>query len=168
MKKSFKRLFNPLFFILLINTTLFADTVNFKEGKYVEALDIFTYRDGNVSYTQTQTVIHYKDGKIITKIDDNLTVHDEDNKLLTTINLAKRPDISLYFRLTKALFLKDFESLKENFYIKKLRDKNYLFEPKNETKKIIKEIRLSLQKDETPKEFIISFNNGDIVKIETK
>ena len=168
MKKPFKRLFNPLFFILLINTTLFADTVNFKEGKYVEALDIFTYRDGNVSYTQTQTIIHYKDGKIITKTDDNLTVHNEDNRLLTTINLAKRPDISLYFRLTKALFLRDFESLKENFDIKELNNRNYLFEPKDETKKIIKDIKLSLKKDETPKEFTIHFNNGDIVKIETK
>ncbi|MCK5855033.1 MAG: hypothetical protein KAG56_07405, partial [Sulfurovaceae bacterium] len=98
-----KKLFNPLFFIIVISSTLFGDTVNFKEGKYVEALDIFTYRDGNVSYEDNQTVIHYKDGKKITKTDDNLTVHDKKGELLTTINLTKRPEVSLYFRLTKAL-----------------------------------------------------------------
>ncbi|RUM75955.1 MAG: hypothetical protein DSZ11_01270, partial [Sulfurovum sp.] len=65
-----------IFLILLITTTLtlFSDTVHFREGKYVEAIDIFTYRDGNVSYTENQTIIHYEDGKTITKSDDNLTV----------------------------------------------------------------------------------------------
>ena len=158
-----------IFFTLLITTlTLFSDTVNFKEGKYVEALDIFTYRDGNVSYTQNQTIIHYQDGKTITKNDDNLTVHDKKGELLTTINLGDRPEISLYFRLTKALFSKDFEGLKTNFDIEKLKDKKYLFLPHDETKKVVKDIKLSLNSDETPKEFTISFNNGDIIKIETK
>lgn len=163
-----KKLFNPLFFIIVISSTLFGDTVNFKEGKYVEALDIFTYRDGNVSYEDNQTVIHYKDGKKITKTDDNLTVHDKKGELLTTINLTKRPEVSLYFRLTKALFSKDFENLKENFEIEALKKKRYLFLPKDETKEIIKDIKLSLNSDETPKEFTINFNNGDIIKIETK
>lgn len=157
-----------LFFILLIGSTLFADTVNFKEGKYVEALDIFTYRDGNVSYNEKQTVIQYQDGKIITKTDENLTVHSKEGELLTTIDLNERADISLYFRLTKALFSKDFEALKTNFEIKELKDKKYLFNPKDEVKNIIKLLKLSLNSDETPKEFTINFENGDIIKIETK
>ena len=159
-----------IFLILLITTTLtlFSDTVHFREGKYVEAIDIFTYRDGNVSYTENQTIIHYEDGKTITKSDDNLTVHDKNGVLLTTINLGDRPDISLYFKLTKALFSKDFESLKSNFNIKELTHKKYLFLPHDETKKVVKDIKLSLNSDETPKEFTISFNNGDIIKIETK
>jgi len=163
-----KTLYKQLFFILITTIILFSDTVNFKEGKYVEALDIFTYRDGNISYESNQTIIHYKDGKTIIKSDDNLTVHNKKGELLTTINLNERADISLYFRLTKALFSKDFESLKENFEIKELKDKKYLFNPKDEVKNIITTLELSLNSDETPKEFILNFNNGDIVKIETK
>ena len=82
--------------------------------------------------------------------------------------MVKRLDISLYFRLTKALFSKDFESLKGNFEIKELKDKKYLFLPKDETKEVIKDIKLSLKSDDTPKEFTIDFENGDIIKIETK
>ena len=163
-----KTLYKQLFFILITTIILFSDTVNFKEGKYVEALDIFTYRDGNISYESNQTIIHYKDGKTIIKSDDNLTVHNKKGELLTTINLNERADISLYFRLTKALFSKNFETLKENFEIKELKDKKYLFNPKDEVKNIITTLELSLNSDETPKEFILNFNNGDIVKIETK
>jgi len=163
-----KTLYKQLFFILITTIILFSDTVNFKEGKYVEALDIFTYRDGNISYESNQTIIHYKDGKTITKSDNNLTVHNKKGELLTTINLNERADISLYFKLTKALFSKNFESLKENFEIKELKDKKYLFNPKDEVKNIITTLELSLNSDETPKEFILNFNNGDIVKIETK
>ncbi|HIM93430.1 MAG TPA: hypothetical protein EYM49_00140 [Campylobacterales bacterium] len=163
-----KTLYKQLFFILITTIILFSDTVNFKEGKYVEALDIFTYRDGNISYESNQTIIHYKDGKTIIKSDDNLTVHNKKGELLTTINLNERADISLYFKLTKALFSKNFETLKENFEIKELKDKKYLFNPKDEVKNIITTLELSLNSDETPKEFILNFNNGDIVKIETK
>lgn len=163
-----KTLYKQLFFILITTIILFSDTVNFKEGKYVEALDIFTYRDGNISYESNQTIIHYKDGKTIIKSDNNLTVHNKKGELLTTINLNERADISLYFRLTKALFSKNFETLKENFEIKELKDKKYLFNPKDEVKNIITTLELSLNSDETPKEFILNFNNGDIVKIETK
>jgi hypothetical protein len=163
-----KLLLKPIFFILFITSSLFCDTVSFKEGKYVEALDIFTYRDGNVSYSDEQTIIKYQDGKIITKKDNNLTVHNKSGELLTTIQLNKRVEISLYFKLTKALFLKDFKSLEENFEIKEFKEKNYLFLPKDNIKNVIEEITLTLNQDETPKEFSINFGNGDIIKIETK
>jgi hypothetical protein len=163
-----KILIKPILYILIFTSLLFCDTVSFKEGKYVEALDIFTYRDGNVSYSDEQTIIKYQDGKTITKKDNNLTVQNSNGELLTTIDLGKRVEISLYFKLTKALFLKDFKSLEENFEIKALSDRNYLFMPKDNIKNVIEEIRLTLNQDETPKEFSINFGNGDIIKIETK
>ncbi len=161
-------LIKPIFFILFFISLLFCDTVSFKEGKYIEALDIFTYRDGNVSYSEAETIIKYQDGKTISKMDNTLTVHNRNGELLTTIDLGKRVEISLYFRLTKALFLKDFKSLEENFEIKELKGKNYLFVPKDNIKNVIEGIKLTLNKDETPKEFSIDFGNGDIIKIETK
>lgn len=163
-----RTLLKALSVILFTSSLLLSTTVGFKEGKYVEALDIFTYRDGNISYSEHQTTIHYKDGKTIIKNDDNLTVQGDEGELITTIDLNNRPEISLYFQLTKALFSKDFQSLKENFKIKELKNRVYLFSPEGETKKIITKMELSLNKDETPKEFIIDFENGDKIKIETK
>jgi len=147
--------------------SLYSSSVNFKETKFVEALQLYTYRDGNVSYTDTETIVQYKDGKTITKRDNNLTVQDDKGKILTTIDLNKKPEVALYFQLTKALFSKDFDSLKDNFEIKKSKNE-YNLVPKGDTKKVIKDIALSLNIDNSVKFFIINFTNMDTIKIETK
>jgi len=152
---------------LLLNL-LFAESVAFHEGKYVEALDLYTYRDGNVSYDANQTVVQYKDGKTITKSGDTLTVHNEKKELLTTIDLKTKPEIALYFSLTKALFLKDFKQLEENFEVKKIDKLAYLFKAKDDVKTVMNEISLSLAKDESVEFFVLKFTNGDKVKIEAK
>ena len=157
-----------IFLILSIWTlSLYSSSVNFKETKFVEALQLYTYRDGNVSYTNTETIVQYKDGKTITKRDNNLTVQDNKGKILTTIDLNKKPEVALYFQLTKALFSKDFDSLKDNFEIKKSKNE-YNLVPKGDTKKVIKDIALSLNIDNSVKFFIINFTNMDTIKIETK
>jgi len=157
-----------IFLILSIWTlSLYSSSVNFKETKFVEALQLYTYRDGNVSYTNTETIVQYKDGKTITKRDNNLTVQDNKGKILTTIDLNKKPEVALYFQLTKALFSKDFDSLKDNFEIKKSKNE-YNLVPKGDTKKVIKDIALHLNIDNSVKFFIINFANMDTIKIETK
>ncbi|NEW61708.1 hypothetical protein GSY74_10460 [Sulfurovum sp. bin170] len=156
-----------LFILSLTIISLCSQTVNFKETKFVEALELYTYRDGNVSYDDVKTIVRYRDGKTITKVDNNLTVHGDDNELLTTINLNEKPEVALYFRLTKALFSKNFESLKENFKIEK-RDKKYQFEPTDDTKEVVSNIELSLKADESVDFFIINFTNRDTIKIEAK
>ena len=147
---------------------LFAESVAFHEGKYVEALDLYTYRDGNISYDENKTVIHYKDGKVITKSDNTLTVHNKKQELLTTIDLLTKPDIALYFSLTKALFTKDFKSLEENFVVEKKSKQAYVFTPKGDIEKIMQKIELHLKEDEEIEFFVLKFSNGDKVKIETK
>jgi len=156
--------------ILIVTSTLFlfSQTVNFKETKYVDALQLYTYRDGNVTYNNNKTIVKYKDGKIITKIDNILTVHNDEGELLTTIKLSQKPELALYFKLTKALFSKNFDSLKDNFNIKEPKENEYEFIPKGDIKKAISNIKLSLKEDKTTKSFIINFENMDKVTIETK
>lgn len=156
-----------LLLLCLLSVTILADTVNFKEGKYVEAIALFTYRDGNVTYDENRTVVQYKDGKTILKEGNTVTVHDGD-KLLTTINLLERADVALYFSLTKALFLKDFKQLEEHFKIEKKDKQNYVFKPLDEVGEVMNTISLSLKKDESIQEFILDFRNGDKIKIEAK
>ena len=146
---------------------MLADTVNFREGKYVEAIDLFTYRDGNVTYDDKRTVVRYEDGKTILKEGKNVIVHDGD-KLLTTINLLERVDVALYFSLTRALFLKDFKQLEEHFKVNKKDKQYYTFIPLDEVGKVMNKISLTLKKDESIQEFTLDFRNGDKIKIEVK
>ena len=156
-----------LLLLFLLTIGVLADTVSFREGKYVEAISLFTYRDGNVTYDENRTVVQYKDGKTILKEGNSVTVHDGD-KLLTTINLLERADVALYFSLTKALFLKDFKQLEEHFKIEKKDKQNYVFKPLDEVGEVMNTISLSLKKDESIQEFILDFRNGDKIKIEAK
>lgn len=152
-----------LFYTMLIE----AKTQDFKETKFVEALELYTYRDANISYDGTKTIVKYRDGKTITKVDNNLTVHNDKNELLTTIDLTKKLEIALYFRLTKALFSKNFDSLKENFEIEQ-KDKKYKFIPIDDTKEVVLDIELSLDEDDSVEFFIINFTNKDSITIEAK
>ena len=106
-------MFRVIFFIGLVSLPLIAESIGFHETKFVKSLELYTYRDGNVSYENNSTKVAYKDGRTIVKGEDNVTVYDNKNEVLTVIPLTERPEIGLYFSLTKALFEKDFELLKE-------------------------------------------------------
>ena len=56
-----------ILFISLVNLTLMAETISFSEGKFVESLELYTYRDGNVTYEKDKTTVAYKDGRTIIK-----------------------------------------------------------------------------------------------------
>ena len=146
--------------------SLFVKAIDFKEIKLIEALDLETFRYGSIAYDKQKTIITYKDGKIITKVDHTLTVHNQKNELLTTIDLRKKPQIALYFRLTKALFSKNFDTLKDNFDIKK-QNLKYHFIPKGDTAQVVEGIELLLKSDGSVVYFVIDFSNRDSIKIET-
>lgn len=155
-------------FMSLVTFELLAETISFTEGKFVESLELYTYRDGNVTYEKEITTVAYKDGRTIVKTDNNVTVYDDENEVLTVINLIERPEVGLYFSLTKALFQKDFDLLKENFKMKKIDAKSFEFIPKGDVDMFIEKLELSLSEDEKVKVLKLEFTNGDRIKIETK
>ena len=154
-----------LWLFILSSLLSSAQSIQFKESKFIEGLDLSTHRKGTVTYTKEKTVIQYQDGKMITKLDNILTVHNEERELLTSVNLDEKPHIALYFTLTKSLFSKDFNSLKEDFSITENNLEILLIAHKN-IQKIISDIKVSLHKDETINFFIINFTNKDTIKIE--
>lgn len=145
-----------------------AETISFHETKFVKSLELYTYRDGNVSYENNSTKVAYKDGRTIVKGEDNVTVYDNKNEVLTVIPLTERPEIGLYFSLTKALFEKDFELLKENFKVEKVKENEYAFLPKGDVKKSIEKLELILGKEEVVEIIKLQFTNGDTIRIEAK
>jgi len=155
-------------FLLLLSTLLYAQPIHFKEIKLIEALELETYREGSINYDEEKIIIRYKNGKIITKIGNTLTVHSQSNELLDTIDLNKHAKIAIYFRLTKALFFKDFKTLEKDFKITKTNKTNYIFMPHTDTKNIVNKIELSLNDNGFIKLFTIYFKNKDTIRIETK
>jgi len=157
-------------FILLLctSTLLYSQPINFKEIKVIEALELETYREGSISYDKEKIIIRYKNGKIIKKIGNTLTVYTHTNELLDTIDLNKQPRIAIYFRLTKALFFRDFKMLKQDFEITKTNSTNYIFSPHKDIKNIVDKIELSLNNNGLTKFFTIYFKNKDTIRIETK
>lgn len=147
---------------------MFAEIISFTEGKFVESLELYTYRDGNVTYEKDKTTVAYKDGRTIIKNENNVTVYDDENEVLTVINLLERPEIGLYFSLTKALFQKDFELLKENFEIEKVEERLFEFMPKGDVEKFIEKLELHLDKEDKVEVLKLEFTNGDKIKIEAK
>jgi len=145
-----------------------AETVSFTEGKFVESIELYTERDGTITYEKDKTIVVYKDGRTIVKNENNVTVYDDENEVLTVINLMEQPEIGLYFSLTKALFQKDFELLKENFEMNKLEEKLFEFIPKGDVEKFIEKLELRLDKNELVERLKLEFTNGDKIKIETK
>ena len=157
-----------IIFMLLVTFELLAQTVNFSERKYVETLDVYMYRDGNVTYEKEKTIVAYDDGKTIVKNEHNVTVYNDENEVLTVINLLERPEIGLHFSLTKALFQKDFERLKENFEMKQIGEKKFEFIPKGDIEKFVDKLELFLGKEDVVSVLKLKFSNGDKIKIEAK
>lgn len=155
-------------FTLLISALLYAQPIHFKEIKLIEALELETFREGSINYDEEKIIIRYKKGKIITKIDNILTVHSQTNELLDTIDLNKHANIAIYFRLIKSLFFKDFKTLEKDFKITKVDKRNSIFIPHTDTKNIVDKIELSLNDDGRIKLFSIYFKNKDTIRIETK
>jgi len=153
--------------LLMTFMTMFAETISFKEEKFVESLELYTYRDGNVTYAQDKTTVAYKDGRTIVKNENNVTVYD-DNEVLTVISLVERPEVGLHFSLTKALFKKDFDLLKENFEMKQVRKGLFEFIPKGDVSNFIEKLELYLDKEDNVEALKLEFNNGDKIKIEAK
>jgi len=153
--------------LLMTFMTMFAETISFKEEKFVESLELYTYRDGNVTYAQDKTTVAYKDGRTIVKNENNVTVYDDD-EVLTVISLVERPEVGLHFSLTKALFKKDFDLLKENFEMKQVKKGLFEFTPKGDVANLIKKLKLYLDKEDNVEALKLEFNNGDKITIEAK
>ena len=157
-----------IIFMSFMTFELLAQTISFTEGKFVESLELYTYHDANITYEKDKTTVAYKDGRTIVKNENNVTVYDDENEVLTVINLLEKPEIGLYFSLTKALFQKDFESLKENFEIKKVKERLFEFMPKGDVEKFIEKLELYLDKEDKVEVLKLEFTNGDKIKIEAK
>lgn len=155
-----------LLIVSLLSACIFAKEIRFKETKFIDALEMEISREGILQYNKDNIIIHYSDGKTVVKNDQNLTVYNKKNEVLTVMDLNKKPSIAIYFQLTKILFLNKFQQLNTYFKVSELSKNRYRLMTKGEAERVISSIELVLNPDQTIHYFIINFTNMDTVKIE--
>lgn len=142
-----------IFFICFLN----AQTINFKEEKYIDAIDKTVYNKGTLKLLENETRLKYKNSsKILINKDDELYI--QDNKDIQVIDSSKQLTLKILFLLIKSIINDDFQTLKEFFYVS-LEDKVYVLNPKEQLKDYINLIKF---KKDTKLEFLtIYMKNGN-------
>jgi len=148
--------------ILLLCINLFSKTINFKESKYIEALDQSISKTGYITYKKDSIETSYKNsGEILIFKEDTLYIKDKEKS--SEIDLNRDIGKKIYFTLLEAINTNDLSNLELYFEIKKEHNE-ILLKPKEIVANYLKNIKY---KKEKKLEYLhINMLNGDRITIE--
>jgi len=151
-----------LLLFILLSCYIYADIVDFKEERYIYAVDNSFIRKGTILFEKDKIEVFYKnDSKILIYSNDNLTVKDEDSTY--DIDLEKNIHMKIFFNLLEAIYNDEKIKLEEYFNIKI--DNNTVFlDPKDLIANYISSI--SYKKTEKLDFLKIELSNEDRIEIE--
>jgi len=110
----------------LIFSTLFmlnssAKTIHFSEEKYYEALEKSFSQEGNITFSdESIEIVYFEDKRKLLYTEDQLKIDKEGEK--KTIDLSDKPEISIFFKLFRAIYFNDQETLNTFFTTEKLKE----------------------------------------------
>ncbi|MFV0480552.1 MAG: hypothetical protein ACK5LP_01080 [Campylobacteraceae bacterium] len=109
------------FIFLLFTTFLFAEdkTYNFIENKYIEALNEKVSKKGEITFSKEFTRIYYlpPNEKSLTQELDKITIQTPKETLVRT--KEQEPNISIMFKIIKAVFSNDEKQIERYFKVTK-------------------------------------------------
>ena len=151
-----------LFIICLLTINVFAQTLSFKEERYIYAIDLSTYKKGTIEFQKNKMILSYHHSdEIMMYSNETLTVSNATSHQV--IDLNKNIAIKMFFLLIEAIYLKKEETLGKFFTIKK-RNQVVTLLPKDFLKNHIHMIEY---KQNTKLDFLrIEFLNQDRIIIE--
>lgn len=151
------------FFISFLTTILFSQKIDFKEIKYIYALDTHFDKRGTLDLENSQVTLHYKNSeKSIIYTDDNIQIIT--NNTIETFTHEESVEYNLFFQLVLGIYTNNTIPLSENFTIKK-DDKTVTLLPKEYLSSVIKTIEYEKDNDKL-KYLKINFTNQDRITIE--
>lgn len=151
--------------LFIVVQTLFG--ANFTEKRYIYALDRTTIFKGTITLSDDSTIVQYSspEKKILTQKGTILTIEEVEKNKTQVIDLSKRIDMNLYFSFMRSIHNKDFSGLATYFNISKEKNTYHLF-PKDQVKRMIEKMEITVRKGDEMQKMVISFTNGDIIEIE--
>ncbi len=151
-----------LLLVFLFISSVYADIVNFKENRYLYAIDNSFSKKGTIIFEKESIEVSYNlDSKIMVYSNDKLTIKDGDE--VYEVDLEKNIHMKVFFYLLEAIYYNRQDHLKEFFTIK---DDNstILLNPKDLVSNYISHI--SYKKTKRLDFLEIKLNNKDRIYIE--
>ena len=150
---------------LLLISGLLSSSINFKEFRYLAALDFEREKQGNLEIKDNSLVLNYSkpDIETISYLSDKLTILKNDT--LVEYNFEEYPKAEYMGLILKAIIKDEYESLDELFEIKSEKEFISMI-----AKPIIYNIIVSIEVFKNSKDvskIIINMTNKDKITIET-
>lgn len=155
---------------LLLSLIIFVQTLfsaDFTEKRYIYALDKTTLFKGSITLNGDSTIVQYSspEKKILTQKGSILTIEEVEKNKTQVVDLSKRIDMNLYFSFMRSIHNKDFSTLATYFDMTKEKNTYHLL-PKDQAKRAIEKMEITVRKNDEMQKMVISFTNGDLIEIE--
>lgn len=151
-----------LLFFFLIPFSLVAQSISFKEERYIEALDNSVFKKGHIELTTQYIDIKYSHNKRTYRY-ENGNVYTLVNNEKKQISKEKSMVLTIFFSLVKSIYANETKEL-ENFFIIKKTSEEILLKPKKDIRPFISKI--IYRKKEKLDYLKIYLPNNDWINIE--
>ncbi len=151
-----------LFLFLFFTLFLFSKEIEFKEEKYIGALNTSVYRDGILNIEKDFIKVSYpQQNRTFTFTKENII--EKDGKTENIITYEDNLDLTIFSKVIESIYTNKIENIKEYFQIKKS-DGNTTLIPSEYVANVIKKIEY--KKIDSKLKFLkIYFTNDDWINI---
>ena len=151
-----------ILFFTLFSINIFAQTIHFKESKYIDALNASTKKTGYITFKEEAIETSYENSsEVLLFQEDTLFIKKKDETI--EIDLNRDMPKKIYYTLLEAIYLDDISNLKLYFEIEQKNSEIFLT-PKSIVANYVKNISY---KKTTKLEYLhINMLNNDRISIE--
>jgi len=151
-----------ILFIFLLCLNLFAQTIHFKESKYIDALDASTKKTGYITFKKEAIETSYENSdEVLLFQEDTLFIKKKDETI--EIDLNRDMPKKIYYTLLEAIYLGDISNLELYFEIEQ-KDNEIFLTPKSIVANYVKNI--NYKKSKKLEYLHINMLNNDRISIE--
>lgn len=152
---------------LLCSLALFGATAsNFKETRYLFALDKNVTLEGFITFGEQNIIIEYvkPESKVLTYFEEKLTIQDQNG--YHVIDAQSMPSMNYFFLIIKAVHDEN-SVLLDSFFEAKTEGDETLLSPKGVAAEVLEEVRITRHIKEL-KSLQVKIKNGDRITIEIR
>ncbi len=150
---------------LALLLSLFAnDASNFKETRYLYALDKNITLEGFITFGEQNIVIEYvkPESKVLTYFEEKLTIQDQNG--YKVIDAQSMPSVNYFFMIIKAVHDEN-TLLLDTFFDAKTDGEETRLSPKGVAAEVLEEVRI-IRHDKKLHSLHVKIKNGDRITIE--